>query len=149
MEDMEITKRQLDWYEDTLTRLTSSPKPEYEVLASDEEETVVWVANAPSDYHGRGIFLFRMALEFPEADHVTFWLDADAAKEYAAERRTIEDDHQPYLLGRIRYQENQWILEQFGSTSGPSPIQFGKFADSPSAAKPRTITNAGELGPGP
>jgi len=32
-----------------------------------------------------------------------------------------------YMLGQIVVRDGKWILEQHGSTSGPSLLQFGKF----------------------
>lgn len=137
-EELEKNKQLLSWYEDVLLKLTNTSKPVYEILDSKGTETIVFVKNSPINYESRVIFLIRLALEFPDDKNVVFWRDLEAAKAYAANEIDDEDDQHKLMLGRIRYQENQWILEHFGSTSGPTPIQFGKFADSPTAVKPRT-----------
>jgi len=126
-EEWERDRQLLDWYEDTLTRLTNTPNPEYEVIQSDSTETIVFVKNAPGDYHARGIFLIRIALEFADAEHVIFWTRLDAAKEYIAGRVIKVDDTIMYMLGQIVMRDGKWVLEQHGSTSGPSRIRFGKF----------------------
>ncbi len=126
-EEWERDRQLLDWYEDTLTRLTNTPNPEYEVVHSDSSGTIVFVKNAPGDYHASGIFLIRIALEFADTEHVTFWTSLDAAKEYVAGRVTKVDDTIMYMHGQIVVRDGKWILEQHGSTGGPSPLRFGKF----------------------
>jgi hypothetical protein len=126
-EEMERNKQLLAWYEDTLTKLTRTPKPEYEIINSTGIETVVFVKNAPSDYGARGIFLIRLALEFPEGEEVAFWRDLNAAKEYATNGTANEGEKQKHMLGQISQINGEYVLEQFGSTSGPAHIRFGKF----------------------
>lgn len=128
-EEDETNKQMVAWYEQILRKLTTVAKPEFEIIPGKVGDlgSIVFVKDSPKDYEQSGILLLRLALEFPNSDKVTFWRDLQQAEAYASTGKKNDEDLPRSLIGEIKMENDEWALLQYGSSSGPSHISFGKF----------------------